>query len=175
MFHNRTENVDVRRYVQWIKGFNSVQFNSIQFNSIQFNLVQFSSFEEVEVNSGSNATVNMLHYNLLVQLVVMRASYLFLNWFTLFDSRILDGRLFHSLAPRTEKKFFRRSRFARGILRGMNECCCLVFGWLTLFNVNRVSLLTSKKPLRYLKTSIASPRFRLSSRVVKFNCCSRSG
>ena len=174
MFHNRTENVDMRGYVQWIKGsiqFSSIQFNSIQFNSIQFNLVQFNSAVGDEVNSRSSATVNMLHYYVLV----MRASYLFLNWFTVFDSRIWDGRLFQSLAPRTEKKFFRMSRFARGTLRGMNECCCLVFGWLTLFRVNRVSLLTSRKPLRYLKTSIASPRFRLSSRVVKFNCCSRSG
>ena len=82
MFHNRTENVDVRRYVQWIKG--SIQFSSIQFNSIQFNLVQFNSAVGDEVNSRSSATVNMLHYYELV----MRASYLFLNWFTVFDSRI---------------------------------------------------------------------------------------
>ena len=82
MFHNRTENVDMRGYVQWIKG--SIQFNSIQFNSIQFNLVQFNSAVGDEVNSRSSATVNMLHYYVLV----MRASYLFLNWFTVFDSRI---------------------------------------------------------------------------------------
>ena len=86
MFHNRTENVDMRGYVQWIKG--SIQFSSIQFNSIQFNLVQFNSAVGDEVNSGLNTTVNMLHYYLLVQLVIMRASYLFLNWFTVFDSRI---------------------------------------------------------------------------------------
>jgi hypothetical protein len=77
MFHNRTENVDMRGYVQWIKG-------SIQFNSIQFNLVQFNSAVGDEVDSRSSATVNMLHYYELV----MRASYLFLNWFTVFDSRI---------------------------------------------------------------------------------------
>ena len=82
MFHNRTENVDMRGYVQWIKG--SIQFSSIQFNSIQFNLVQFNSAVGDEVNSRSSATVNMLHYYVLV----MRASYLFLNWFTVFDSRI---------------------------------------------------------------------------------------
>ena len=87
MFHNRTENVDLRGYVQWVKcsiQFSSIQFNSIQFDSIQFNLVQFNSAVGDEVNSRSSATVNMLHYYVLV----MRASYLFLNWFTVFDSRI---------------------------------------------------------------------------------------
>ena len=42
----------------------------------------------------------------------MCRSYAFLKMFTEVDSRIMDGRLFQTFAPRTGKEFCRRSSLA---------------------------------------------------------------
>ena len=102
-------------------------------------------------------------------------SYEFLNAFTELDSRTDDDKLFHSFAPLTQKKFFLRSRLVRGMDNGMNDCWCLVFGCFGSLSVKSVSLFMFQKPRRHLYTSIASPRTRLSSKVVRPSCCSRSG
>ena len=96
----------------------------------------------------------------------LKASYAFLNLLTVLTWRTADGKLFQSFAARTEKKFLRRSVFARGTVNGIWECWCRVFGCVGLLVVNSVSLLMSRKPSRYLKVSIASPLSRRSSRVV---------
>ena len=55
------------------------------------------------------------------QISFIYRTYVFLNLFTVLDSRTTEGKLFHSFALLTEKKFLRRSSFARGTTSGMNE------------------------------------------------------
>ena len=52
----------------------------------------------------------------------------FLNMLTAEESRADDGNAFHNFAPRTRKKFSRKSSLVQGIDRGMNDCCCRVLG-----------------------------------------------
>ena len=86
------------------------------------------------------------------------------------DSRTLDGRLFQSLAPLTQKKLSRKSSLARGTFKGRNDCWWRVFGSLLCWSVNNVLCSMFQNPRRNLNISIASPRCRLSSRVVRPSC-----
>ena len=91
------------------------------------------------------------------------------------DSRTLDGRLFQSLAPLTQKKLSRKSSLARGTLKGRNDCWWRVFGSLLCWSVNNVLCSMFQNPRRNLNISIASPRCQLSSRVVRPSCFIVSG
>ena len=86
------------------------------------------------------------------------------------DSRPLDGMLFQSLAPLTQKKLLRKSSLARGTFKGKNNCWWRVFGSLLCCSVNSLLCSLFQNPRRNLNISIASPRCRLSSRVVRPSC-----
>ena len=85
------------------------------------------------------------------------------------ESRTDDGNAFHSFAPLIQKKFSRKSSLVRGIDKGMKDCCCRVFGSVGWQGLKSMSFSMPQYPFRHLNTSIASPRFRLSSRVVRLS------
>ena len=102
-------------------------------------------------------------------------SYAFLNALTDVESRTCDGSAFHVFAPLTQNEFSRSSSLVRGTVSGMKDCCWRVVGFIGLFGLKRESLSTPQNPRKHLYISIASPRCRLSSRVVRLSWRSLSG